>query len=369
MKESKDYKSFLVINTFGIGDVLFSTPLLRNLRDNFPQAKIYYLCNKRTAPLLKTHPLIEKVFVYERDEFVAEQKKSFFALILKYRRFISEIRKERIECAIDLSLNTQFGFFAFLAGIKERYGLDYKNRSRFLTRKFRIKGFVDKHVADYYLDTLKLMGIPVKRRNLEVYPDLACEERAKLFLKEHGITDERLVIGIAPCGGEAFGSNNYFKRWPAENFSLLIDRLVEAYRAKVFIFAGPKEKDDVTGIMSSLKHKEEVFAFPDSSLGETAALVERCRLFISNDTGILRFADSLNKKIVAFYGPIDEKVYGTYPAQDGRVIILKKDLPCRPCYRNFRIQACNRDRECLKSISVDEAFAAARQLLDQGMTK
>ena len=245
MRKRKDYKSFLVINTFGIGDVLFSTPLLRNLRDNFPHAKIYYLCNKRVAPLLKSHPLIEKVFIYERDEFVAEQKKSFFALILKYWRFISGIRKERIDCAIDLSLNAQFGFFAFLAGIKNRYGLDYKNRSWFLKHKIKIKGFVDKHVADYYLDTLKLMGISVERKNFEVYPAPEDREWARVFLKEHSITDEQLVIGIAPCGGEAFGKDNYLRRWPAENFSSLIDRLIETYRAKIFIFAGPKERDDV----------------------------------------------------------------------------------------------------------------------------
>ncbi len=61
--------SFLVINTYGIGDVLFSTPLIRNLKETFPDARIFYLCNKRTEGIVKTHPLISKTFVYERDEF------------------------------------------------------------------------------------------------------------------------------------------------------------------------------------------------------------------------------------------------------------------------------------------------------------
>ena len=63
----KDIKSFLIINPYGIGDVLFSTPLIRNVHHYYPHAKIYYLCNIRTQKIFENHPLIHKVFVYERD--------------------------------------------------------------------------------------------------------------------------------------------------------------------------------------------------------------------------------------------------------------------------------------------------------------
>jgi lipopolysaccharide heptosyltransferase II len=357
-----EYRSFLVINTFGIGDVLFSTPLIKNLQVNFPSAKIYYLCNRKSEPLLRNHPRIFKTFVYERDEFVAAQKKSFWSGLRKYWEFISVLRREKISCAIDLSLNTPFGFFAWLAGIPKRYGLDYKNRSRFLNRKIKINGFVDKHVVDYYLDTLKLLNIPINRYGLEVHTDLVSKEWAKEFFRKNSILED-LVIGIAPCGGDAFGKDNYVKRWSAERFSLLIDRLVDEYKAKIFIFAGPKEKEDVIGIMHPLKNKKAVFEFTDTSLEKTIALVERCQLFISNDTGILRFAEGLNKKIVALYGPIDEKVYGPYPLQEGRVVVLKRDLPCRPCYRQFKLSACLDNRKCLLDISVEEVLTAIRKVM------
>lgn len=355
-------RSILVINPFGIGDVLFSTPLLRNIQVNFPNAKIYYLCNKRSAPLIQMHPLISKIFVYERDEFVKESKKSFFSGLLKYWRFIQELRKERIECALDLSLNTQFSFFAFLAGMKKRYGLDYKKRSIFLTKKLEIAGFNAKHVADYYLDVLGMLKVPIKRCNLEVYTDSGNDKWAENFLKESNILEKRLIIGIAPCGGEAFGKDNHLRRWPGEKFSQLIDMLVETYESTIFIFAGPKEKNDVLVITGVLKHKNKVFDFSECSLERTVSLVKRCDLFIGNDSGLLKFADGLNKKIIALYGPIDEKVYGPYLSAD-RSIIVKKDLPCRPCYNNFRLQPCTRDRECLKSISVEEVFTVASSIL------
>jgi heptosyltransferase II len=357
-------RSILVINPFGIGDVLFSTPLLRNLRLNFPDVKIHYLCNKRSAPLARTHPLISGVFIYERDEFFAESKKSFFAGLRKHYRFIRQLRQEKIDCCLDLSLNTKFGFFAFLAGIKKRYGLDYKKRGSFLTHKLQITGFNDKHVADYYLDVLRMLDVPVQRCNLEVYTDPASDAWGQNFLKENKITDKDLIIGVAPCGGDAFGKDNQLKRWPAEKFSQLIDRLVKTYGAKIFIFAGPKEKTDVQLIIGSLENKTGVFDFSDCSLEKTVSLVKRSDLFISNDTGLLRFADGLNKKIVALYGPIDEKVYGPYLA-DERSIVVTKNLPCRPCYHNFRLKHCERNRECLKSISVDEVLTAVSSILNK----
>jgi lipopolysaccharide heptosyltransferase II len=357
-------KSFLIINPFGIGDVIFSTPLIQNLKDSFPNADIFYLCNRKASPVLENHSHIKKIFIYERDEFVAEQKKSFFKGIKKYWRFIYQIRREQIDCAIDLSLNTPFGFFALLSGIKKRYGLDYKKRSCFLNKKIRIEGFTDKHVADYYLDTLKLLDIPVRKCNFKVFVDRASEKEAEEFLKNNNILADNLVVGIAPCGGDAFGRNNHLRRWPAEYFVKLIDRLTEELKAKVFVFAGPKEKQDIDGIVNLLKNKNNVFEFSNSTLKTTIALVNRCQLFISNDTGILRFAEGLDKKIVALYGPIDEKVYGPYFFENNQAIILKKDLACRPCYNKFRLVSCKNDKKCLRSISVDEVMKAASKLLN-----
>ena len=361
MKDKIDF--FLIINPFGIGDVLFSTPLIRNLKENFPEARIYYLCNKKTNPIVGSHPFIYKTFIYERDDFEAIKKKSFFLWLKEFDSFIADIRKERIEIALDLSLNTQYGFFAWAAGIKKRYGLDYKDRCRFLNKKIKIEGYINKHVVDYYLDLLALLDLPVKRYGLEVYADTESKEWSANFLKQHNIGEKDLIIGIAPCGGDAFGKDAYIKRWPAERFSELIDRLIKELKAKVFIFAGPREKSDVDKILSSVPHKNNCFEFTVATLPQTVALVEKCSLFIGNDTGPLRFADGLNKKLVALFGPVDEKVYGPYPYDEKRTIVLKKDLSCRPCYNKFRLAPCVNNRKCLSDITVDEVMTAALRLI------
>jgi heptosyltransferase-2 len=366
----KQPNSFLIINTFGIGDVLFSTPLLRNLKENFPEAKIFYLCNRRVYPVLKNHPLIDKIFIYERDEFEKVRKQSKFAWLKKIVAFVSDIKKEKIEVALDLSLNSQFAFFSWFGGIKKRLGLDYKGRGRFLTDKIEINGFQDKHVANYYLSLLNLLNIKPKESKLEVYADKLSKLWADNFIKNNGISNSDFIIGVAPCGGQAFGKEANMKRWPEDKFSSLIDKLIEEFNAKILIFAGPNEKREVSNIISGLSNSARCFEFTDCSLDQIIAMIDKCKLFIGNDTGPLRFADALDKKIIAIFGPVDEKVYGLYPSDlANKRIIVNEDLACRPCYKKFRLPECSYERKCLRGITVKEVFESADKVLSGGRVR
>ena len=104
------YKKILLINPFGIGDVLFTTALIHTLKDASPFVKIGYLCNRRTAAILQNNPNVDSVFVYERDEFEAIRQKSFFAWLKKIIIFLNRIKKKHFDIVIDFSLNTQYGF-------------------------------------------------------------------------------------------------------------------------------------------------------------------------------------------------------------------------------------------------------------------
>lgn len=363
MTKKIDSRSFLVINPFGIGDCLFSTPLLHLIRYNFPSAKIYFLCNKKSYPVMRDHPLVEKAFIYERDDFVNAWRTSFFTWLSKSSGFIADIRRERIDVCLDLSLNTQYGFYAWAAGIRRRFGLDYKNRCFFLNKKIRIGGFDDKHVADYYLSVVKFLGLKAEQCAMSIGIQQSDKDWAERWIKEHGISAYPVIIGVAPCGGDTFGANAHVRRWPAEYYSSLIKRLRVAYNAAILIFAGPRESADVSGIIKDSGVSAGVYDLSKITLGQTIALIDHCSLFIGNDTGALRFADALQKKLLAFYGPADDIVYGPYPPDPQRITVLKKDLSCRPCYRRFRMPACEHDRACLRGITVEAALQAVGSLM------
>jgi ADP-heptose:LPS heptosyltransferase len=176
-----------------------------------------------------------------------------------------------------------------------------------------------------------------------------------------------LIIGIAPCGGQAFGPNADRKRWPPEYFAQLIKRLIQDLGAKIFLFAGPDEKEDIKHIKGLLgDYRRDCYQFTDASLLELIAFVDKCNLIIANDTGPLRFADAMNKKIIALFGPVDEVVYGPYPPGAQRVKVLAvENLPCRPCYRRFRLDECKRNKQCLRDIDSLTVFNEVKQLLQK----
>ncbi|MCX7927090.1 MAG: glycosyltransferase family 9 protein [Candidatus Omnitrophica bacterium] len=357
------FESVLIINPFGIGDVLFSTCLIRNLIKFYHGIKIYYLCNPKVNSFLAKQPYIYKTFVYDRNEWVSLQRRSVILWWKKFYNFIKEIKKEKIELCIDLSLNTQYGFYAWCAGIPFRIGLDYKKRGFFLQKKIPIDGYEQKHVCEYHLDVLQLIGhIP---KEYQMMLEVSEEQRkwADNFLENNVDPRDSLIVGVAPCGGDAFGKDAKVKRWPAENFKEIIQWLHEELNAYVFVFAGPNEKEDVEYILNPIKNKEKIFNLCYLSLEKTIALIERVEIFIGNDTGPLRIANAFRKKILAFFGPVDEKVYGIYPPYPQQSIILTAAVACRPCYKRLRLPECNNQRRCLYDITVAEAKEAVYKLL------
>ena len=157
----------LLINIFGIGDVLFTTPLINNLKAAYPDIFIGYLCNRRTIPLLEHNSKISRIFIYERDELETLRQKSAWQYLKAVRRLIQDIRGERFDMVLDVSLNSFMSFLAFAAGIPRRIGYDYKGRGIFLTQRIPLAGYEDRHVAEYYLDLLAAFGVPAQSRDME----------------------------------------------------------------------------------------------------------------------------------------------------------------------------------------------------------
>ena len=350
----------LIVNPFGIGDCLFTTTLIHTLKEEFPHHRLGFLCNKRTAGMFKNNPFLDKIFVYERDDFKRLLSISRQQWLRAFNSFIREIKKERFDLAIDLSLAANFGFFLWLAGIKKRVGYNYKNRGYFLTAEIKLPGYEDKHIVEYYNGLLELLEIKPKYNHLELYLNEEDKRYVEDVFTYQNIGHQNPVIVIAPGGGASWGVDAKLKRWPEENFILLVDKLVEKYKATVIIVGDLNEKD----LLINLKTDKNIINLTgQTSLGQLAAVINKSDLFIGNDGGPLHIAVALGKKTVSFFGPVDPKVYGPYPAEESRHIVFKKTLKCSPCYRKFRLNPCQRNRECLERINVDEVIDGVGRLL------
>ena len=207
---------------------------------------------------------------------------------------------------------------------------------------------------------LKFLDITAKDKNLELLVSKESNQKAKIILRRFGINDSDLIVGIAPGAGASWGKNAATKHWAATKFAQLSDRLINEFNAKVLILGSPAEKNIAEAIMYSMKNKA-VDLVGNTSLDDLFGIINNLHVLVANDGGVLHTAVALGKKTVSVFGPVDERVYGPYPVSKIHEVV-KKDIECRPCYKNFRLGICEKNKECLNSITTDEVFEAVRRV-------
>ena len=334
-------KRILIFNVNWLGDVLFSTAAIRNIRRNFPDSYIACIVPSRCYHVLKDNPNLDEVIIYdEKDRHKSLLSKIKFISLLRYKKFNTVYLFHR---------SFTRALITYLAGIPQRIGYYSKKRGWLLTKKI-LSGPKDSlHRIDYYLTLIEKSGLRVEDRFTEFFFAEEDEQYVKEFLKQHQIEENDIKIVISPAG------NWPPKRWPAIYFAELADRLISEFKVKVIITADIKDRGIVKAIMKDMK-QPAIDASGALNLKQLAALLKRIDLFISSDTGPLHIANSVgSKRIIALFGPTHPGVTGPYPLKN--VIILKKDIDCSiPCY----VVNC-KDNRCMKAITVNDVIELVKE--------
>jgi lipopolysaccharide heptosyltransferase II len=354
-------KKILIINPFGIGDVLFTTPVIKALKRQYPDSFIGFWSNLRVEPILKSNSQINKVFALSRGDLKKIYQDSFFQGLYRALKLIGEIKKEHFDICLDFSLDHRYSLLAKIVGIRQRIGFNYKGRGRFLSFGIDLEGYRDKHVVDYYLELLKFLNIPVVDKNLSLTVILNDDSKAKNILASVGVEETDCLIGIFPGAGGSWGRDAVAKHWPAPKFAQLANKLMDKFGAKVIILGDESERKIAEVIVHAMANKP-IDLVGKIGLELLPAVIKNCNLLITNDGGPMHMAAALGIKSVSVFGPVSEVVYGPYPVGSDH-IVLKSDLECRPCYKDFRLPVCDKDKECLKQVSVDAVFDAAVKFL------
>ena len=355
-------KRILIANPFGVGDVLLTTPVVRSLREYFPEAELGYLCNRRTEEMTRTNPCVDVVFAFEKDEYRHLSKNSKKDFLRSFLKLLQEIRRHRFDTLVDFSLNWHYGLAAALLGIPKRIGFNYRHRGRFLTQHKELHGFEERHVVEYHLELLDLLGIPSPGSPKTEFHVLE-EDRlwAREFLTSHNVMTNRLVIGMAPGGGTTWGKSASYKHWPKGHYVHLANRLLESRKGSILIFGDKGEVPLCEEIAEGI-HGRSVVTAGKTSLRQLYALIEKCALLVCNDGGALHLAVSAAVPTLSFFGPVDPTVYGPFPVNE-RHRILTIPLCCRPCYRRFKYPVCER-QVCLEWVTPERAFEEVSSLLE-----
>lgn len=331
----------LVVNVNWLGDVIFSSPVFKALKQAYPKATVVCLAVPRVREVLEANPYVDRIMIYD-------EKGKDWSILAKFK-LILQLRRENFDAAFLLHRSWTRALLVFLAGIPRRIGYDAKNRGKFLTDRIQpLTGVL--HRSDRYLKVIESFGIKVEDRLCEWTVPQDAQERIRQRLAKEGITegDQFVVIN---CGG-----NWDLKRWPKTYFARLIQQLIRQEKTKVVISGGPNDVDLVQEIAAASGEKPIILA-GQTQLKDLGALLQRASLVISSDTGPLHIANAVGTTTIGLFGPTRPEETG--PRGRGKFSILQNDVGCNrvACY----YLECP-DNVCMQSITVEDVLHEVQRL-------
>ncbi len=335
-------KRILVFNVNWLGDVLFSTPAFKALREAYPKAHIACIVHPRAKEILEGNPNIDEIILF--DEKVKDKH-----LLSKFK-FISGLQKKKFDTVYLFHRSFTRLMLMVMASIPNRIGYKAKKRSSlFLTKKIPLpKAKI--HRVEYFLNIIRAGGIPCPDMNYEFFIDSQSRKRIKLMLDNAGIKKEDFPVVLNP------GGNWLLKRWVPERFIELANALIRDFNAKIIISGSEKDVALAESIAAKLTQKP-LIACGKTTLKELGALLEASSLFISADSGPMHIAASLGVPVLALFGPTSPDITG--PIGKGVIKIIHKDVGCQiPCYKVDCL-----DNRCMKAISVSDCLEAVGSIL------
>jgi ADP-heptose:LPS heptosyltransferase len=299
----------LVINTKFLGDLILSTPGLRSLRKKYPDAEITLLVRKGYEEAMRNNPHINRIIPFD----FGVKGKSPAGRISAEIKFLNQIRKEQFDAVISLHPGDRIAFLSRVSNAKIRIA-PRKQPFSFL---FNLLVNVEEDTISY-LDYYNKLISAFINEEVEGKTEFFITEKDKNwggdFLGEAGINSSDLLIGIHP------GASEPTKIWPAENFSGLIGRLQSVDKIKILLVGGPKENEIVERIAGSVDAKN-LRIYNSDDINRTAALMERTRLFIANDTATRHLAVALKIPVIALMPDDNQKCWNFYKENDNHFVI------------------------------------------------
>ncbi|MFH1077152.1 MAG: lipopolysaccharide heptosyltransferase II [Pseudomonadota bacterium] len=344
----KTIRRILLRSPNWVGDAILATPAIRAIRKYFPDSEISILAKPWVAPVFEQSPHVDHVLIYDASGIHKGLKGRL--------RLIRQIKREGFDLAVLFQNAFEAALIAFLGRIPIRIGYDTDGRGLLLTHRAKaVRGtkFKGVHEIYYYLGIITPFGIPEDGAHLTLNLDKEADYRGDKLLEKFGFNAKDKIVGISP--GATYGSA---KRWFAERFGALADKIYDCYGSSILIFGAPGESDIAEETKKAM-HTPAVNLCGKTSLCEAMALIRRCCLFITNDSGLMHIASALDVPLIAIFGPTNSKTTGPVGAKSR---IVQVAVECSPCLK----PECPTDHRCMKDITVDMVFDALyRKALDE----
>jgi len=340
-------KKVLILQTAFIGDVILATPLIRMVSRLLPDAEIHFVTIPASQNVMETSPHITKLWIFDK-----RGKNGGVRGLLAFSRLL---RNEKFQLAIVPHRSIRSALLVRLTGIVYRIGFDRSAGSFFFN--LPVEYDFHRHEIDRNLNLLRPLGY--SESGFEP-PDMVANEEDKRkirdWMTENNIGDSENYVAVAP------GSVWPTKRWPASYWGKLIDMFQQSGLKTVIIGAGqdrfllPEIHDEIR-----IKAPEALGRF---TLRQSAELIRRSRLLISNDSAPTHLGVAVRRPVLTIFGSTVPD-FGFYPPGPHDRIAQYEGLYCRPCTNHGKFKCPLKHFKCMNDLLPEKIFKIAMEMLDE----
>lgn len=340
-------RSVLILKPCCLGDVLLTTPLVAAIRTRYPEATITYAVGQWSRPMVATSQHVDAIVLLP-DHWTPGALLAV-ARVLRSRAFDVVFVPDR---------SPTLTLLAWLAGIRQRVGLDSAGRGFAYTHRVPVPSIV-MHEADVYRQLAPAAGLPPAPQQLFFFPSPKDQAEADVLARRYRAA-ERPLIALHPGGGQNPGMTLHRKRWLPERWAAVADALVAQHDARIILIGGPSDQEVVAAVARAMQ-SQAIRLVQQWQWGLLGALLSRCDLFLGHDTGMMHLATAVGTPTVAVFGPSDPQIYGPYgPA----TTYVWRPTPESPCfYEGFAAPHCPCAEQCMRNVAVADVLQAAEQFI------
>ena len=347
---------FLVLRLGAVGDVVRTIPAVKALKDYYPSSYIAWVVEEPSRALLESQPEIDQVILFPRKRWGGSIRSAatIWETMGEVRGFVADLRSPKFDIVLDFHGILKSGLLSFFSGAPKRIGFDRRasKEGNFLFSNVRVKleeEKVSRFRRNLYL--LRGIGLEVKGLRQNLHIPQKDQEYVDSFFEGLSVRADGPLIAIHP----GTSPKTSYKRWMADQYSQLADRLIGELGASVIFTWGPEELRWVEAIQKEMV-KASILGPKTESLTQLGGVFRHCDLYVGGDTGPMHIASCLGVPVVVIYGPTDPIV--NEPV--GRHRKVRKEIGCSPC----RKRSC-KELACLRAVTADDVFDAVREILGE----
>jgi heptosyltransferase II len=328
------FKKILVIQTAFIGDAILTLPLIQVLKRNYPQSSIDVVVVPRTAEIFAHHPAVSKVFRYDKR---GSDKGITGVWCLR-----KNLSKEKYDLIVVPHRSFRSSFITWLSKPTVSVGFD-TSAGRWMVKKIA-QYDPSSHEIERNLSLLRPMKLSHTAFELpRLFPSSQDAQIVDSIWKEYGLSQYQYIIAVAP------GTIWNTKRWPSERFASVCGQIASENIALMLV--GGKEDEDLCKEVGEAAQAKNIFVVAGKlSLLQSAELISRCTVLLSNDSAPMHLAVAVGTPVVAIFGATIPE-YGFAPRGPHDVVIETCGLKCRPCSIHGGHKCPIKTFDCMLSIS------------------